>query len=425
MLLYQPPTGIQALLQRLDPTQIDVAGPMGAPDPRALSLLTGSPQMLPEVRVTAQGGPTPMAGAPAASPPLLPPMPEMPPSLLQGPSRAPVIPPAPDMARPDLQQPNWVDRLAAFSARLNGNPLAPTAEQIVENRRLRAQQVADLEANRVKGKQFMAAMGKLSPDAPDYLSNVYRLATAFGMTEPDKVPEAFKAFRNDPIKLGKDEKLVGATGNTLATGFRSSDWKYQAADRSAPARFVNPTTGEFVNVPGDTKLPENSHLIEVVGKDGQPWNAAWNPDSGKVTMLAPKPDTTRQQGQQQYLKQAQAFKDLKDAISLYRDTLKKTGVELWNGENKLKLTNAYANLKLQAKEAANLGALTGPDMGILEQLMQDPTSVLGAATGNLVGQRANNLLSQLAQYGDIINKREQRLNEVYGRAPSGPNLKEY
>lgn len=112
--------------------------------------------------------------------------------------------------------------------------------------------------------------------------------------------------------------------------------------------------------------------------------------------------------------QSRSIDDTLDAIKIYRDQLSKSGVEVMPGESKAKLTGAYSNLKLKAKEAANLGALTGPDVVILEELFNDPAT-LGAGVKNVLtgGKQKKALLAQLDQYEQIVRSGQARLKQNY------------
>ncbi len=115
-----------------------------------------------------------------------------------------------------------------------------------------------------------------------------------------------------------------------------------------------------------------------------------------------------------YQKQSQTLDNLKDAIATYRTQLKGSGIEVMPGTNKSLLTGSYANLKLLAKEAANLGALTGPDVKILEELFNDPAT-LGSGALNVLqlGRRSKGLEAQLDQYESIISGNRSRLEQNY------------
>jgi len=126
----------------------------------------------------------------------------------------------------------------------------------------------------------------------------------------------------------------------------------------------------------------------------------------------PTPQSLRAQAT--YKKRKETLDNLLDAVELYRTQLTESGIEVLPGEQKARLTGAYANLKLLAKDAAELGALTGPDVVILEQMFNNPATKTGAALNVLqLGGRAKGLLSQLDQYESIIKGQKARLDENY------------
>jgi hypothetical protein len=79
-------------------------------------------------------------------------------------------------------------------------------------------------------------------------------------------------------------------------------------------------------------------------------------------------------------KQAQTIEaqiNLKKAIDQYEGLVDKHGINL-AGANKDAMNSAYADLKIKYKEAAKLGALTGPDVGIIVDAIAPATGVAGA-----------------------------------------------
>ncbi len=61
------------------------------------------------------------------------------------------------------------------------------------------------------------------------------------------------------------------------------------------------------------------------------------------------------------------------------------------------------NLQLQYKELAALGALTGPDLDLMEKALSDPFSVRGAFYGK------DGLLSQIQQARELVKERRQSM----------------
>ena len=66
---------------------------------------------------------------------------------------------------------------------------------------------------------------------------------------------------------------------------------------------------------------------------------------------------------------------LDGAIDAYKNVLTQ-GTQILPSKQKMLLQNAYTELLLQAKDEANLGVLTGPDMDLLENMYADPTAVI-------------------------------------------------
>ena len=115
----------------------------------------------------------------------------------------------------------------------------------------------------------------------------------------------------------------------------------------------------------------------------------------------------------EFQKKILALKNLRSAIAAYRTELSTTGPTLLPGKG-ARLNSLYRDLQLQQKEAAQLGALAGPDVGILEKLMTPPDSYLG----NWMGSTP--LLSQLDVGNEVLTRGEKNLREVYGVPAENP-----
>lgn len=77
-------------------------------------------------------------------------------------------------------------------------------------------------------------------------------------------------------------------------------------------------------------------------------------------------------------------RELTEALKRYRDLVSKYGFEAY-GANKTALESAYADLKIKYKEAAGLGALTGPDISILEEAIKPATGRAGLSAKLFAG----------------------------------------
>jgi len=126
-----------------------------------------------------------------------------------------------------------------------------------------------------------------------------------------------------------------------------------------------------------------------------------------------------------FLNKAEALTRVRKALAEYRTHLKSYSPWMRAGTPEhATLTGAYRDLQIEMKEAAQLGALTGPDMGLLTEMAQDPTSLMGRYSGK------DTLDAQMGQYEKSLNNKEQSLYETYkqqapqrGTAPSGSATK--
>jgi len=108
-----------------------------------------------------------------------------------------------------------------------------------------------------------------------------------------------------------------------------------------------------------------------------------------------------------------------NAIKEFRDSLSGfTTTDAANPAKRADIQLKYRNMQLQAKEAYNLGVLNGPDLAIIEQLVQDPTSVTGIFTGKkAIDKQASELSRIITDMGNVAAKRPK---DVEGAKPEPP-----
>lgn len=108
-----------------------------------------------------------------------------------------------------------------------------------------------------------------------------------------------------------------------------------------------------------------------------------------------------------------------NAINEFRKSL--SGFTITDAANPAKRADIqlkYRNMQLQAKEAYNLGVLNGPDLAIIEQLVQDPTTVTGIFTGKkAIDKQASELSRIITDVGNVAAKRPK---DVEGAKPEPP-----
>lgn len=118
-------------------------------------------------------------------------------------------------------------------------------------------------------------------------------------------------------------------------------------------------------------------------------------------------------------KKLKTASDLKLKLSSYQDLVEKHGFEI-AGSDKSVLQNAYIELQLAYKEAANLGVLNGPDLTLVEGAIRSATPGFFGNVGNIItlGKGTRGLTANLEQAQKTLNaSATQNLEELYARNP--------
>lgn len=116
-------------------------------------------------------------------------------------------------------------------------------------------------------------------------------------------------------------------------------------------------------------------------------------------------------------KKLQTAASLKLKLNSYQALVDQYGYQGF-GSNKAKIQNAFTELQLAYKEAANLGVLNGPDLMLVEKAIKSATPGFWGNTGNIVtlGQGTRNLKANLEQAQQTLNDAaEYNLKQLYAR----------
>ena len=141
----------------------------------------------------------------------------------------------------------------------------------------------------------------------------------------------------------------------------------------------------------------------------------------EITQLteAPKPKITPEQ--KKYDEEFLGLMNMNDSLATFEDTLGELGVQLslgpLNAVDTQTLKSSYSNAMLAVKEAAELGALTGDDMKIVEQNLPDPTTLGGAFKGKDAAMEGVKIAL------DVIRRKVKNLNSV--SKTQGVSVKEF
>lgn len=109
-----------------------------------------------------------------------------------------------------------------------------------------------------------------------------------------------------------------------------------------------------------------------------------------------------------------ALQNLDSATKAYEALLKDydpQGRDVLNVEKRNAVKAAFTDLQMRQKEAFGLGAITGPDMQILEGAYTDPTGIAGMFKGGLTGTKA--FTAQIDQGRAALNRTKRNFEQQY------------
>lgn len=176
----------------------------------------------------------------------------------------------------------------------------------------------------------------------------------------------------------------------------------------------NAQTGGIREVPGFSGKPsEMSTAFEVTGPDGKPMLVQQDKQGNIKPVQGYKPKGDAPKISAEVQRQIGGVMDFDKTLSALEDALKDfnpRGTDQFNTAKRAKIESIAKQAQLSAKEAAALGALSGPDMSLLEGILADPTSVKGA----MAGQKG--LAAQIAEARAGNKRRIKTLLEQYGGA---------
>jgi len=127
----------------------------------------------------------------------------------------------------------------------------------------------------------------------------------------------------------------------------------------------------------------------------------------------------------EFMKRAASLKDFEGYLTEYKNELDKDlmvfpkeipilpsqgiGISLPVGSDTARMNAKYTALLMGVKSAYELGALTGPDMGIVEAQVTNPASISGALTSR------NGMKEQVKVLEGILQRGKQNLESSYGK----------
>ena len=233
-------------------------------------------------------------------------------------------------------------------------------------------------------------------------------------------------------KIKAEQRIVDREEKELS---QISDLSIEAAKQQAPASVIKAirstkTIDEAYKAAGNYVVDYDTQLKKA--QVAKAWKEAREIDVD-TGVLSEK--------QLKYIDSSPQGKKLTSLSSLYQlSNTYKTLVDTYGfnatGANKTLLDNAYADLKIAYKEAANLGALTGPDVGIIEEAIKPASGAKNYLNYRLSGGKGgvsagiDQALGKakkeaLQNYKQLTNRDAGYQNSDYVRGLLTPFAKDY
>lgn len=115
--------------------------------------------------------------------------------------------------------------------------------------------------------------------------------------------------------------------------------------------------------------------------------------------------------QREYNKGFSTLSNMGKTVNNYRTVLDKLGPQMalgrWNAVDEQKLKSAYKALQIDIKDLAELGVLAGPDMQLIEDWVQDPTTAGAMMTGKA------GLMAGVAELSNYLDNKRSTFQEQY------------
>ena len=321
------------------------------------------------------------------------------------------------LATPGMQAGPTVAR-----AELAANIPQPSANEI---KATKYQQIADLMAAAGKGedaKRYQDIAKELNP-RPEVVGQPFEVTDATGK------PIMVQQYKSGEIKTmqgfgpKRDVVLQNLGGRTVAidksklTGnesFAQTMTPSEAANLNIAQQRLGLDQATFARGAYDIKeSPEGFvYVPKLPGGAAMPVMAA-----GGEQLMPGK------EAPADYSKAVRKLNDLKGNLSTYKTEIESgktvfpsevplpfgASIPLPTGSDTARMRGKYQSLLMGVKDLYDLGALTGPDMGIINQQLTNPASFAGVFTSR------DAMKEQIGVLEDMLKRSEQNLSSTYNR----------
>ena len=296
-----------------------------------------------------------------------------------------------------------------------GNVVAGLAGQYMDSQARDAQSA--LSAKQAQGRaDFLAGMPQAEEQAPQFgptqdgsaLPDVTRLKNARQLAQETQQWAANAPQGMEGVQQFALQQALTAPQRQAEQEFRASEAKTLAEQRADAERVRQQERLESIanEKERDRALRMSMAQFAAANRPGAQSpleNVGKMPTAGKVGALPVKA-----QGEWS------ALQNLDSATKSYAQLLKSydpQGTDALNAEKRAAVKAAFTDLQMRQKEAFALGAITGPDMQVLEGAYTDPTGVWGTVKGGVAGPKT--FQAQIDQGRAALSRTKRNFEQQY------------
>ena len=247
---------------------------------------------------------------------------------------------------------------------------APAIRNVIEKRRFSKDEKALDEETRGQQGKTAEARRRVAEALPGLSSEAQeRILASVNDEGTLRALAASRARKADEAGTAREDKL------------RADERTQHEADVASDRSYRESQTRSEHEYESGERAKDRTYKAGVSAAAGTkpPPGYTWTPD-GNLQAIPGGPGDKLPESQQKAVIGAQ---NLANGIDDYRKQLKQwSNYDLMSPDARAAMVTKYKNVMLQAKDAYGLGVLNGPDLGILESVLTDPTSLRGAVTSN-------------------------------------------
>lgn len=271
--------------------------------------------------------------------------------------------------------------------------------------------VDDLRDKIFGGQGGQGILGQMNPQQQQALSLMYEADpnAAVGMIAQQAFPADGDPYARYKVVGGRLVDMGAQGGPSVAIDSAEKDAGAQSAIAKLTADWRNGLISDEDYVKAREKVLAQSQGI-TIGPDGTIQIGGANAPTAVKT---------------EAIKGKNAYDSIMSGLDSFEALIEKQGATILPGEGHEAYNVARRSLQLQMKELFNLGVLNGPDLALMDQLLIDPTDLVGAAmdaTGYAsVQERGKANIKQLRQMmKELIEPKLRSVGAagVSGGAPS-------